>query len=305
MACASAFASVAISDEPLPTSLCELGEELLLAVLQFCQAHDLSRVARTCKRFAAPSALEHSDGQPLSLTERAARSTLARALASRPMRAYEKGAAESHMQALLLLECGLLERGVLHDVPFGVLRDPSSGWKLAYQAPYSHRTCEHNLDTGYDSEYTNYDDSEHIAWCTSSHQPGVVVGVPDDARYVFLGAVSMTGATSRTRYENGHALNTLPDRADLRSGKALVFSLCAWGRRDTVFRDTHGSEFTGGRTSCADNEEDGVCYYRWSNHAMLLLDHHDLGLAAHTVDLELSRDARRRQGRLGHGDLHG
>lgn len=217
-------------DDQLPT-LCTLGEDALLLVLEMCDSVTLCALARSTSLFTRPA-----PGEGLSLPERAAWATMRRHFASGAARPYEKGAAEQHRQVLSLHERGMLRPGVLHDVPLHAVEGAGSGWEVAYQAPYQHRTSDADLDEA----------------------------VPRDARYVLLGALSMTGARSTDRYERGQAVGVpLPDRETLEDGSALAFSLLAWGRRDTVLKATHGEkEFEGGATR-SDNLEAGVHFYRW------------------------------------------
>ena len=234
------LANVALDDAPTePTTLLSLDEDLLLAILQHCAsarttkkkttsgaprcigARTLCRVERTCRLFSQPTISLHADGLPLSLPERAAEAALAAGQAEGQLRAYTKGANESFKRALRLREQGLLALGVLHDVPYNSIRKDAN-WKLAFSQRYTHRTSDKDLEK-----------------------------IPTDARYVLLGAVNMAGATSTSRYHNGHTIITgMPSRNDLISGKALVFSLLAWGTREAVLRTTHDeNEFRGGTTT--------------------------------------------------------
>ena len=190
------------------------------------------------------------------MPERAARSKLLRTMSNAPpgsLRAYDKAASESHKQALVLLEHGLLTTGVLHDIPVGAISHQSSGWVEAYTRPYSHRTSDSDIDSA----------------------------VPPDARYVLLGAYNVRGGRSGDRYiAGGFAVRPSPDRDALIAascGKkkpsgafedAMVYSLLAWGTRDAVLGTTHHKhDFAGGPTS-AGKPEHGVHFYRWPGHAM-------------------------------------
>ena len=131
--------------------LLSLDEELLVAVLEHLAAQELRRLSLVCAcRFREAETLSHADtAKPLTLPERAARNKFERANASRgsSLRAYERGAAEPWWQVLLLLERGLLEKGVLHDVPYLFLADRASGWREGYSDSYSHRTNDHDIDS--------------------------------------------------------------------------------------------------------------------------------------------------------------
>lgn len=129
----------------------QLQDEMLLAILAFLGVEALARLERSCLRFG----VGHS-AEPAPLPERAAQLSTVR-LAAGGGRQLEKRDGESWKALMLLMECGFLAEGVLHGFPLENLE--RTGWQLAYQARYDHRTRDHHLEK-----------------------------VPAEARYVFVGA---------------------------------------------------------------------------------------------------------------------
>lgn len=229
-------------DDLEPPTLTTLGEDTLLEILELCDSTTLSRLEVTSTVFSSRHnrLRQNVDTPLLSLPERAAAAVLRRHFALGAARPYEKGAGERHTQVLSLYEHGLLRPGVLHDVPLRAIEGEGEGWIQAYRRPYKHRTSDADLDAA----------------------------IPSEARYVLLGAVSMTGARSTGRFANGSACQPLPSREELMDGSGLVFSTLAWGRRETVLKVTHHERSFGGGATTSSNLEDGVHWYRWPAHAI-------------------------------------
>ena len=251
----------ALADDTPPPTLTTLDEELVLKILQSFRRGTatlcLCRLEQTCQFFRARCALS-----PLSLPEYAALIMMKRSLALpvrpdglQPIRPYERGGDESHKQVLQLLEKGLLTRGVLHGVAVGAVE--GSGWQLAYAAPYSHRTCDSDLES-----------------------------VPQSARYVMVAAIhvgeSLSGSSSggsvsaRLRSMLGVSDKPTTSAAQATGGSSgggesdagqQAFHLLAWGRRETVLAVTHKEHTFEGLGTTTDNEEESVFWYRWPSHS--------------------------------------
>eukprot|EP00316_Scyphosphaera_apsteinii_P001641 CAMPEP_0119315304 /NCGR_PEP_ID=MMETSP1333-20130426/35251_1 /TAXON_ID=418940 /ORGANISM="Scyphosphaera apsteinii, Strain RCC1455" /LENGTH=295 /DNA_ID=CAMNT_0007320619 /DNA_START=29 /DNA_END=913 /DNA_ORIENTATION=- len=233
--------------------LTALSDELILYILEDSTARhewhcSLCRLEQVCWRFRSPAAISFDDQEQLSLPERAAQRRIARATSQpvrpdglQPIRPYQRAAGEGHRHVLQLLECGLLTRGVLHNVPVSAVE--RSGWSLAYCAEYKQRTRDADLDK-----------------------------VPASARYVLVAAVR------RGRSESVAASSSLFERLILRQrpssseqsssqgSSSSSFALLAWGKRQVVLRVTHDESFHGFATTTS-NEEESVFWYRWTNHS--------------------------------------
>ena len=254
--------SCATDDTP-PPSLTTLDEELVLKILQSFRRGTatpcLCRLEATCQFFHRRSALSPAD-ESLSLPEYAALIMMRRNLALpvrpdglQPIRPYQRGADESHKQVLQLLEQGLLTRGVLHGVPVTAVE--GSGWKLAYAAPYAHRTRDSDLES-----------------------------VPPNARFVMAAAINVgrnasgdshVGSVSaRLRSMLGVSDKLTTTAAQVAGGSngcndcdtgQQAFHLLAWGKRETVLAVTHQEHIFEGMGTTTDNEEESVYWYRWPN----------------------------------------
>mmetsp|Transcript_65112 Transcript_65112/g.108174 ORF Transcript_65112/g.108174 Transcript_65112/m.108174 type:complete len:295 (-) Transcript_65112:458-1342(-) len=208
----------------------DLQDELLILCLERLPSLSLCRIASVCFAFTRP--IVQSNGGSLSLPEWAARSVVERAKAEQSLRVYVKGD-EPWRQVLFMFEAGLLERGVLHDLPLSYIT--RSGWHLAYRENYSHRTKDSDLER-----------------------------VPLNARYVLVGAVNNGG---QRFCAGGKPHGSMPDRKSEqfnghKTHKTLHFNLLAWGPRDQVLKSTHDETF-GGNETTTDNEVEGVFFYRW------------------------------------------
>ena len=239
-----------------PISLVDLPEEVLLYLLDDQTGErrrewhrSLCRLEQVCTKFRLAVALAFEDGEHLCLPERAAKRRITRALAQpvrpdglQPMRPYDRGTSEPYRRVLQLLERGLLTRGVLHNVPVHAVE--SSGWQLAYSAPYKHRTRDSDLDK-----------------------------VPMDARYVLAAAVKVNkkhdiwqNSSSWWQRVTGTSSSSASSSPSPSPSSAPSFALLAWGRREVVMRVTHDQEFEGFETS-TDNADEDVYWYRWPNHS--------------------------------------
>jgi len=247
----------------------ELPDEIMLLVLEDqstrCMWHrTLSRLSQVSHRFACPAALTFPDDEALSLPERAAKRRIERAFAQpprpdglSPCRTYERRAGETYRHVLQLLEVGLLTRGVMHDVPVSTVE--SSGWRLAYQAPYDQSTTSSDL----------------------------LVSVPLQARYVLAAAIKHPSSSSKGStllrwwqhltggatphvegYSEAHVRG--PGRpgtpALLRQGSES-FALLAWGRTETVLRLIDLPRFPNRPLAEYTVQEDDVHWYLWPNNS--------------------------------------
>ena len=141
------------------SQILEIGEEMLLCVLEKLSTRELCNLEQVCSAFRRPAVLSVGDERP-SLPEAAAKGVVTRAEHLRP---YARVGAEPWRKVLLMSEGGMMAPGVLYDVPMAAVQQ--SGWTLSYRQPYSHRTSDADLDS-----------------------------VPAHARYILVGAIHATGA---------------------------------------------------------------------------------------------------------------
>lgn len=129
--------------------LCALENAQVLDIFSFCPAQALGHLECCCRRFLKPVDEGFAPaGSELSLTELAARLQLRHARAANPdLRSYERGENESHMQVLRMLGAGLLQPGVLHEVPVSCTSSRGCGWIRGYERPYEHRTSDADIDS--------------------------------------------------------------------------------------------------------------------------------------------------------------
>ena len=202
------------------------------------------------------------------MPERAAKRRVERAYAQpirpdglMPCRPYERRVGESHRHVLQLLEKGLLTRGVLHDVPVSAVE--SSGWHLAYSAPYKHRTRDADLErVPQEARYVLVAAGKHQPNCDSIRGAG---GLAQWMRRVVLGGVGSGGGAEARSVDVTDANGTSPA-----SARPSAFALLAWGRRDHVLQITHPDltrhRLNGIRT-ISTNVDDDVYWYRWEGHS--------------------------------------
>jgi len=248
-------------------SLAQLPEEVLMHMLCGSMGRQkwhqlLCRLEQVCHRFREPATLTFDDQEVLCLPERAAKQRLSQAFQMpvrpdglAPVRPYERGPDESYRRVLQMLECGLMTRGVLHNVPVSAVE--ACGWQLAYAEPYSHRTRDAHLDK-----------------------------VPPEARYVLAAAVRVErdvheALLSRMRNLEpadgtapsmaprwwATALSGLWQRREASAADNARFALLAWGRRDTVLRVTHDPATFHGLGTTTTNVDEDVYWYRWPGHS--------------------------------------
>eukprot|EP00965_Chrysotila_dentata_P252743 6210848-Pleurochrysis_carterae.AAC.2 len=149
--------------------------------------------------------------------------------------AVEKGGAWAYERAVgesykqVLL---LLESGLLKP---GVLHSVpchrvclATGWIPAYVRPYSHRTADADL-----------------------------LAIPHYARYVLFAACE-SAEQSLEDAMSGNAVG----------GKDAEFAILAWGCRDKVLQVTHDCHGFRGGVTRSENEENGVHWYLWPEHAI-------------------------------------
>lgn len=127
-----------VLDLPRGESLVSMQDGLALLVLGFSTARELACLERTGRRFAA-----EDDPTGLSLPERAARDGAATASQDRDWE-VGRGPGECWKQVLDLFDQGLFEGGVLRNFPVSALE--RTGWRLAYNERYSHRTSDEDLE---------------------------------------------------------------------------------------------------------------------------------------------------------------
>lgn len=181
----------------------------------------------------------------------------------RPLRPYARGLHESHKQVLQLLEKGLLTRGVLHGVPVRAVE--GSGWKLAYAAPYAHRTRDSELEAvPKDARYVMAA-AVHVSDALSADSSGFsvsarlrsILGVDPWMRRPWTWDAPATSAATQVAGSDGSG----------DSDAEQAFHLLAWGTRETVLAVTHEESDFQGHGTTTDNEEEGVYWYRWPNHS--------------------------------------
>ena len=119
---------------------------LSLGVLSFLPARDLANCHNVCP---LPAAIP-GDESRASVAEAAAWHRLHRLLRARE--AEEDAGLSCAGRPALSVEAGGFfgghadGGGVRHDIPVAAVEGESSGWTLAYQRPYSHRTKDSDLD---------------------------------------------------------------------------------------------------------------------------------------------------------------
>lgn len=247
----------------------DLPAEVLLRICLRLDWRSLVRLGGVSRILREPVACGSED-EALSLPEQAARRLAEEDSLLRPGARRE---GESWRETLCLLHNGLYRSGVLGRTgtePFCLLKQVvDAGWIVAYEAEYSHRTSDEDLER-----------------------------VPDDARDVLVAAVAARNPADQGARAATSALSTLPAMPSAGASSFTLpvaandgssppthtappeLHLAAWGPRDIVLRETHSDETFGGGASTipAEDVHCGVYFYRWPGSSVGFSAHPDLHL---------------------------